>query len=255
MISLVTSLRILLCLFLGINSGHCLNTVREVSHNPNYTNGDISWIEIDDNIYTTTLIYDVNTIRISQGTAPAAWAEITSRFHNGTFPSPTLRVKRGNQYQIKLINNLGGESPNNPTDEDMNVFKDPNTTNIHTHGLHISGESPGDSVFTKINPGESYTYIYNIICNHAGGLFWYHPHHHGSTSMQVGSGVAGALIVEYDKDFEGLPDWLINMKETVMIIQRIDLRFLNSIYANNVDYVYQYDTGRKGTTEFWTVKS
>jgi len=27
-------------------------------------------------------------------------------------------------------------------------------------------------------------------------MFWYHPHLHGSSAMQVGSGMAGALIVE-----------------------------------------------------------
>ena len=44
---------------------------------------------------------------------------------------------------------------------------------IHTHGLHISGETPGDNIFDAINGGEQMTYIYQIPCDHAGGLFWY----------------------------------------------------------------------------------
>ncbi len=35
---------------------------------------------------------------------------------------------------------------------------------------------------------------------HPAGTFWYHPHCHGSTHMQVASGMAGFLIVEGDVD-------------------------------------------------------
>jgi FtsP/CotA-like multicopper oxidase with cupredoxin domain len=40
-----------------------------------------------------------------------------------------------------------------------------------------------------------YEYEYNIPVEHPAGTFWYHPHVHGSTAIQVGSGMAGALIV------------------------------------------------------------
>ena len=39
--------------------------------------------------------------------------------------------------------------------------------------MHISGETPGDNIFDAINGGEQMTYIYQIPCDHAGGLFWY----------------------------------------------------------------------------------
>ena len=35
---------------------------------------------------------------------------------------------------------------------------------------------------------------------HPAGTFWYHPHAHGATTMQVASGMAGYLIVEGDVD-------------------------------------------------------
>ena len=54
--------------------------------------------------------------------------KIITRLFNNHFPSQTLRFKRGNQYQIKVINNLGSEPPNNPTE--MNVAKDLNTVNV-----------------------------------------------------------------------------------------------------------------------------
>ena len=157
----------------------CLTSPPSITHTPNFDNGDVEWSYVSPNVYAATLVYDVETIRLELG-SPTVYIDITARYHNGSFPSPTLRFIRGNQYQVTLINNLGPESPNNPTNQ-TNAYKDPNTTNIHTHGLHIGGIDPGDDVFIRIDPGQSHTYIYNIICKHSGGLHWYHPHHHGST--------------------------------------------------------------------------
>ena len=47
-----------------------------------------------------------------------------------------------------------------------------------------------------IKPGETRQYEYRIRDDHPAGTYWYHPHLHGSTAMQVGSGMAGALIIE-----------------------------------------------------------
>jgi FtsP/CotA-like multicopper oxidase with cupredoxin domain len=46
------------------------------------------------------------------------------------------------------------------------------TTNLHTHGLHISGESPGDNIFTTVGPSALNTYTYVIPADHMGGTFW-----------------------------------------------------------------------------------
>ena len=43
-----------------------------------------------------------------------------------------------------------------------NQYRSLDVTNIHTHGLHISGEAPGDSIFTEVAAGESYTYTYKV---------------------------------------------------------------------------------------------
>src|SRR4029077_14427004 len=50
-----------------------------------------------------------------------------------------------------------------------------------------------------INPGVSFQYEYNIPPDHPAGTFWYHSHRHGSTALQVSSGMAGALIVRGDR--------------------------------------------------------
>lgn len=64
--------------------------------------------------------------------------------------------------------------------------------------------------------------VYTLPCDHAGGTFWYHPHHHGSTSLQMGGGAMGALIVEDRVDVHGIPDQIADMPEFVVTIQEMD---------------------------------
>ena len=62
-------------------------------------------------------------------------------------------------YELTYTNNLEGPNPGG----EWNNMKDPNTTNIHTHGLHISGESPADDVlFVELTPGDSHTCEWGI---------------------------------------------------------------------------------------------
>ena len=77
----------------------------------------------------------------------------------------------------------------------MNVLRHPNTTNIHTHGLHVSSMAPGDDPFQIIAPGSELTSHFQIPAYHMGGTHWYHPHHHGSTALQTGGGAHGIIIV------------------------------------------------------------
>eukprot|EP00903_Cladosiphon_okamuranus_P014013 g13031.t1 len=147
------------------------------------------------------------------------YGQTTTRGFNGQIPGPTIRMEACKTYELTYTNNLEGPNPGG----EWNHMKDPNTTNIHTHGLHISGESPADDVlFVEINPGESHTYVYTLPCDHAGGTFWYHPHHHGSTSLQMGGGAMGALIVEDRVDVHGIPDQIADMPEFVMTIQEMN---------------------------------
>ena len=174
----------------------------------------------------------------------------TSRVHNKGIPSPTLRFQRDAEYHLKLINNLSPDTPNDLHNEIHNL----QYTNIHTHGLHISGESPADNIFDKINGGDDITYIYKFPCDHAGGTMWYHPHVHGSTAVQVGGGAVGAIIVDDDTN-EGLPLWLTSMEELVLVIQHLDLRRVRQIGRSNIDNgvqdtVFQTDNNA-ANTDFW----
>jgi len=109
------------------------------------------------------------------------------------------------------------------------------TTNLHTHGLHVSPDtnsdgSHSDNIFLRIIPiadwksrlevmGRetkalaNYEFVGQLdyklelafqrdgkTIPHPPGTHWYHPHSHGSTHNQVASGMAGFLIVEGDVD-------------------------------------------------------
>ena len=66
-----------------------------------------------------------------------------------------------------------------------------NGTNLHTHGLWVNPSGNGDNVLLSINPGVKFEYEYAIPREHPAGTFWYHTHRHGSTALQVSSGMAG----------------------------------------------------------------
>jgi len=50
-------------------------------------------------------------------------------------------------------------------------------------------------VLLSIAPGTDYHYKFDIPANHPAGTFWYHSHHHGSTAIDVTSGMEGVIIV------------------------------------------------------------
>src|SRR5690606_38893641 len=62
--------------------------------------------------------------------------------------------------------------------------------------LWVSPQGNSDNVFLKFAPQEKFDYQFKIEKNHPAGTYWYHAHLHGSTAIQVSSGMAGPLIVE-----------------------------------------------------------
>lgn len=94
---------------------------------------------------------------------------------NGTYPSPTLRGKQGEEITITVINNL--DEP----------------TTIHWHGIRIDIAMDGVPFLSQkpIMPGE--TFVYRFTPPDAG-TFWYHPHM--NSVVQLGKGLVGLLIVD-----------------------------------------------------------
>ena len=163
-------------------------------------------------------------------TTSIAGCPVKLRTYNGALVGPTLRVKPGDVLAPLLANRLPRESPaqvdSQFKQENGNAFLTMrpysfNTTNLHTHGLHVSPEGNSDNVLLAIAPHDSLRYDIRLPRNHTRGSYWYHAHTHGSTAVQVGSGMAGALIVDDDPDSIPVSLRAANATEKVMVIQTI----------------------------------
>ena len=116
------------------------------------------------------------------------------------FVAPTVGIVPGETVRITLNNRLPPPDPSCPApDGNVNTPHCFNRTNLHSHGLWISPTGNGDNVLLSINPTVSFQYEYNVPPDHPAGTFWYHPHLHGSTALQVSSGMAGLLIIKGDR--------------------------------------------------------
>jgi FtsP/CotA-like multicopper oxidase with cupredoxin domain len=145
---------------------------------------------------------------------------------NGTAPSlfpPVVVARRGQTLNVRLINDLQ-PVPSSASQEHPEVP----FTNLHTHGLLVpvaAAGNPcaihGDNVFVdsigpsagelcRPAPAHSHhdepahgatvlgplQYRYPVPSDHPTGLFWMHPHRHGSSQTQVGGGMSSLLYVE-----------------------------------------------------------
>jgi FtsP/CotA-like multicopper oxidase with cupredoxin domain len=129
------------------------------------------------------------------------------RSYNGKLTAPTLSVPASSEpRRIRLdFENKFQKEDSQPVGASGPEF-DFNTTNLHTHGLHVSpGTVTGDptlqsdNVLLEIKPGQPavpYRFDIDEKRTHQPGTFWYHAHVHGSTAIQVANGMAGALIIE-----------------------------------------------------------
>jgi len=165
------------------------------------------------------------------------------RCYNGTVPGTTFRVAPGDKLEFTLNNQLPPNQPAPPPGNadnceqlmDANFPGCFNTTNLHTHGLHVSPKSDAqvssDDVSVKIVPNNdtmspcstadncyigTRNYCVQLPTFHAPGTHWYHAHVHGATGIQVSNGLAGAIIVEETYD-----DKIPSDSEYIWMIQEV----------------------------------
>jgi len=112
------------------------------------------------------------------------------RTFNGEFPGSTMVVDPGTVLRLTVVNELGGDICDPP----INSVRCPNTTAIHIHGFHVSPETD-DNVFQIVHPGETMQFVYHIPLNHPTGIFYIHPHFHGSSGFQTAYGMTSAVVV------------------------------------------------------------
>ncbi len=118
--------------------------------------------------------------RATAGWLPQGPARILT--YNGRSPGPRLEVRAGDGVRLRFRNRL--EQP----------------SNLHYHGLHVPPGGTADNVFLSIPGGESFAYSFEIPRDHPAGLFYYHPHRHGSVADQVFGGLGGMLVVRGELD-------------------------------------------------------
>ena len=165
--------------------------------------------------FSGTLIMDEVTLTLNNGETltTRAYAQAGD---TPSVPGPTIVMAPGKKYVLKFENRLAYE----PLSTAHNAFKDPNVTNLHTHGLHTTGDTPGDDA-TRIFEGRTGgDYVFDITSDHMGGTFWIHAHHHGSTYLQISSGAFGMLLIDDASD--GIPANVAAMEERLLTMAYLD---------------------------------
>lgn len=150
--------------------------------------------------------------------------------------SPNLRVHPGDLLILELKNELtvapttmpmaghagAGAGTGAGGDPCVSGVMTAASTNLHFHGLSIPPVCHQDDVLgTSVQPTDPpFEYRFRIPANQPPGLYWYHPHLHGFTKVQVLGGASGALIVE---GIERANSQLSGLPERVLIIRDQDL--------------------------------
>jgi len=141
------------------------------------------------------------------------------RTYAGKPVGPTIRMSPGDTLKVDLHNNLPVDPTCPEVTKEHNTPNCFNITNLHTHGFHVSPKDNSDNVFLEVKPQKSQDYKFELPADHPAGTFWYHSHRHGSTALQVSSGMEGALIVRgtrtyADKAKNGIADIDTVLKQT-----------------------------------------
>ena len=146
--------------------------------------------------------------------------------------APTLRLHPGDQLVLRLTNALTdvGAKPAADHGSMSGVRSGANrgpcnggamtalTTNLHFHGMTVPSVCRQDEVLkTLIQPGDApFEYRLRIPDDEPPGLYWYHPHVHGFSAMEVAGGASGALIIE---GIERANPQVAGMPERVLVIR------------------------------------
>ena len=154
-------------------------------------------------------------------------------------PSGTVRLAKYESMYEVMRRRASGTTTAAGTVDPMNNPHAFNTTNLHVHGIqtvpHLYdpiGTSNASSMMIGIEPGKSFAYSFPIPPDHPSGLFWYHPHHHGSTDVQVSSGMAGLIVVRGAID--DVPE-IARMREIFVVVQTLNVNH------NPQTGIYEYE--------------
>ena len=104
-----------------------------------------------------------------------------------SYLGPIIKVRTGQKMRVNFTNALPEGQP----------------TIVHWHGLVLPEEMDGHPRYA-INSGQ--TYVYEFEVKNRAGTYWFHPHPHGLTPLQVNNGLAGLFLVSDEEEASaGLP--------------------------------------------------
>jgi FtsP/CotA-like multicopper oxidase with cupredoxin domain len=135
------------------------------------TNPGLTEVHSQDGTLAVTLVAAPGTLHIGSLTLAGAT-------YNGAYAGPVLHAYPGDRLRVRLVNHLA------------------EPTNLHFHGLFTSPLGNGDNVHLTVPPGASFTYDVRVPADQPPGVYWYHPHLHGTSERQVMSGLSGALLID-----------------------------------------------------------
>ena len=166
------------------------------------------------------------------------------RAWNGIIPGPMLKAQPGDVMNVKVVNNLTAYD-SSAWGGNHNVPHDLNSTNLHVHGLEVTphlfeplGTADPLAHMIVISPmGGTKQYSFKIPQDQPPGLFWYHPHKHGSTAVQAVSGMAGGILIKGDID--EVPE-IKAADDNILVIQDIGLFQTDNPEIDGVDtWIYE----------------
>jgi FtsP/CotA-like multicopper oxidase with cupredoxin domain len=160
------------------------------------------------------------TLRAVLGQNELNGKSITTRTYGGLLAGPTLRLQPGDLLRVDLRNDLPPNPDADTVYPDMNTPHHFNSTNLHTHGFHVSPSGNSDNIFVDIPPGGSMQYEYRLPADHPEGTYWYHPHRHGAASMQLFGGMGGVIIISGALDL--VPE-VLAARDLMFLIQELNI--------------------------------
>jgi FtsP/CotA-like multicopper oxidase with cupredoxin domain len=139
--------------------------------------------------------------------------------------SPTFHLHPGDRLVLRVKNDLPTPAPaaamhmeTNASNTCGSAMMTDASVNIHYHGTNTPPTCHADEVIrTLINPGETFTYDVPFPPDEPPGLYWYHPHVHGTSEAAVQGGASGAIVVEgierLQPSVRGVPQRLLIVRD------------------------------------------
>ena len=190
---------------------------------------------------------------------------------SGPVEAPTLRVDPGDLLELALTDRMTYVRPHKPVPKASPSPHDPcaggtlatTSTNIDFDGLNLPPDCrQGEVSKTTIeNTDPAFEYQVKIPKDNPPGMYLYHPHRQGSTTLQVNGGASGVLIVG---GMEKVKPEVAGLPERVLVIRqqfdepdawppgeyRLSLNFQQASYPQLPSPVIRM---RSGGREFWRV--